>query len=313
MAAPKISVLIPTYNYARFLPEALDSVLAQDFQDFELLVSDDQSTDESRDVLARYAAKDARVRAVDQTKRLGMTGNWNWCLAQARGEYIKFLFGDDKLASPQALGKLAALLDTNPRATLAASARLVLDDQSRVLETWDAFAQPGAHRGTDVILRCLEENANLIGEPSSVMFRRNAIGRGFSHDYRQLVDLEMWFALLEAGDFAFTSEPLGAFRRHAAQQTEVNKTNNLANSEHARLYWQYHRKPYLKALASREALFRKLYLLKKDDISHPDSARVARDLRDEIGTFWYPFYWLRYKITRPFENLFRALGKRSRR
>ena len=113
MTLPKISVLIPTYNYVRYLPEAIESVLEQDWRDLELLISDDCSTDGSGEVIAQYAAKDSRIRFQIHPTNLGMVQNWNWCLSEARGEYIKFLFGDDKLASPQALGKLLQLLAAN--------------------------------------------------------------------------------------------------------------------------------------------------------------------------------------------------------
>src|ERR1035441_7330528 len=106
MALPRISVLIPTYNYARYLPEAIESVLEQDLRDLEVLISDDGSTDGSAEVIACYAAKDSRIRFQIHPANLGMVQNWNWCLSAARGEYIKFLFGDDKLASRQALRKL---------------------------------------------------------------------------------------------------------------------------------------------------------------------------------------------------------------
>src|SRR3974377_931912 len=102
MTSPKVSVLVPTYNYARYLPEAIESVLEQDFQDFEVLISDDCSTDGSAEVIARYAAKDSRIRFKIHPANLGMVENWNWCLSEARGDYIKFLFGDDRLAGREA-------------------------------------------------------------------------------------------------------------------------------------------------------------------------------------------------------------------
>ena len=72
---PKISVLIPTYNYARFLPAAVESVLAQDFREFELLISDDASTDGSAEVIRSYAERDSRIRFRLHTANLGMVKN----------------------------------------------------------------------------------------------------------------------------------------------------------------------------------------------------------------------------------------------
>src|ERR1039458_5233071 len=102
MTPPRVSVLTPTFNYARYLPEAIESVLQQDFRDFELLIADDASTDGSAEIIHRYAAKDERIRFKIHSKNLGMVSNWNWCLSDARGEYVKFLFGDDRLACSDA-------------------------------------------------------------------------------------------------------------------------------------------------------------------------------------------------------------------
>jgi glycosyltransferase involved in cell wall biosynthesis len=220
MSSPSISILLPTYNYARFLPEAIESVLAQDWPDFELLISDDRSTDGSAAILASYAARDSRIRCHLQPVNLGMVANWNWCLGQARGEYVKFLFGDDRLESPRALRCLRDALAQHPSASLAASARSILNAESALVGLWDEFQDAGLHSGPTVIQRCLRETRNLIGEPSVTLFRRRDAARGFDPRYRQLVDLEFWFHLLEQGDFVYLPEPLCSFRRHTAQQSE---------------------------------------------------------------------------------------------
>jgi hypothetical protein len=309
MISPKVSVLIPTYNYARYLPEAIESVLEQDWRDLELLISDDCSTDASREVIARYAAKDSRIRFQIHLTNLGMVRNWNWCLSEARGEYIKFLFGDDKLASRQALGKLLHLLEANASVALAASARYVVGEHSEVLETWEDFHQPGVHHGTEVIARCLEQDRNLIGEPSAVLFRRRDAARGFDLRYQQIVDLEMWFHLLEKGGFAYTREPLCCFRKHAQQRTEVNKAGQTGEREALRLFAEYQAKPFLGPNRLRACLFATLYKLRKRRKrgAHvpQDVLQVERDLSAQINQFWYAVWWLRRRITRPFQNLYR--------
>ena len=87
----KISVLIPCYEQARFLPEALDSVLQQDFQDFEVSASDNASSDDTFSVLQDYAQSDPRIRIFYQSNNLGMVENWSFCLSQARREAVKFV------------------------------------------------------------------------------------------------------------------------------------------------------------------------------------------------------------------------------
>src|SRR5271155_1367190 len=150
MNPPKISVLIPTYNYGRFLAEAIESVLAQDFHDFELLIVDDGSTDNTAEVVRPFCARDERVHFAVNAVNLGMAQNWNHCLRQARGEYVKFLFGDDKLCHRQALSKLLALLQAHPSAVLAASARVILNEHSKPVDIYRDLAA-GCHNGRAII------------------------------------------------------------------------------------------------------------------------------------------------------------------
>jgi glycosyltransferase involved in cell wall biosynthesis len=317
MTLPKISVLVPTYNYARYLPEAIDSVLAQDFRDVEILISDDGSTDGSAEVIARYAAKDRRIRFQVHSVNLGMVHNWNWCLSEARGEYVKFVFGDDMLASPQALTKLVELLESSTSAVLAASARYVVDEHSKVIEIWDDFGRPGSHRGTDVIAGCLNEDRNLIGEPSVVLFRRRDATRGFNPRYRQIVDQEMWFHLLEKGEFAFTSEPLCCFRKHPTQQTEVNAPGQIGVWEAMRLFAEHYSKPYLRSKGFRKRGFDRIYELRKRRKGNPQVPKemlaIEQELNAQMTRSWYAAYWLRRRLTRPFQNLGRWIERQRHR
>jgi glycosyltransferase involved in cell wall biosynthesis len=237
--APRVSVLIPTYNYARFLPEAIESVLMQDFRDLEIIISDDSSRDGSGEVIRHFAALDGRIRPVVQERNLGMVANWNWCLKRARGSYIKFLFGDDRLGDRGAIGCLVSMLEDHPRAILAVSARDIIDERSNITSRWDHLGREGCLDGTEVARRCLIQMSNLIGEPSAVLFRASTSGECFDESYRQIVDLEMWIRLLKQGDLVYTPRPLAQFRRHADQQTEVNRQQRIGELEHVRLYHTY--------------------------------------------------------------------------
>ena len=93
MSAVKVSVCIPTYNGAEFVAKAIESVLAQTFADFELLVVDDSSDDTTVDIVCSFT--DPRMRICQNERRLGIPGNWNHCLSLARGEYICLFHQDD--------------------------------------------------------------------------------------------------------------------------------------------------------------------------------------------------------------------------
>ncbi|MEP6810205.1 MAG: glycosyltransferase family 2 protein, partial [Chthoniobacterales bacterium] len=161
---PKVSVCIDSFNYGRFLPEAIDSVLRQSWQDFEIIISDDRSTDDSWAIAQRYAAQDPRIIAAQNPQNLGMVKNRNAALARARGEFVKTLHADDFLVSENALARMVAALESNPAVSLVAAARRIVDETGKPLETWAGFeetARPIA--GTTVINRCLFEQRNLIG------------------------------------------------------------------------------------------------------------------------------------------------------
>lgn len=239
MNTPKVSICIPVYNSSAYLTAAVESALAQRYGSFEILIVDDCSTDGCADIAARYAERDSRVRFVSNSSNVGMVQNWNRCLELARGEYIKFLFGDDLLSSPDNLGRLADVLDRHRNVTLACSFRTLIDHGGHAM-TERGFTPTGRPvSGLLAIRDCLTAARNYIGEPSVVMFRKLQAERGFHGGYRQMVDLEMWFHLLLQGDIWCEREPLAAFRLHPEQQTVRNVGELVHLEEGLRLYDAY--------------------------------------------------------------------------
>jgi glycosyltransferase involved in cell wall biosynthesis len=223
LSGPRVSVCIPTFNSALYLAEALESVLAQDFDDYEVVIVDDGSSDASRKIASDYTARDSRIRCFANRATLGISGNCNRCMELARGTYIKFLFADDILWSPSTLTHMIRVMDAFPRVALVACGRRIIDAQSRHL--YDKVSYPdGLQCGGKLVARhCLADLKNRIGEPTAVMFRRRTGRQGFRPDYCQLLDLEMWLRLLAEGDFHYLAEPLVGFRYHDRQATRVNR------------------------------------------------------------------------------------------
>lgn len=245
MSSPRVSICIPTYNNASFIAETLESALAQSFTDFELLVRDDCSTDNTREIVDNYRQLDRRIKLTVNCENLGMVNNWNAVLSEARGEYVRFLFGDDLLASADAIREMVVQLDADPGISLIASARYLVDERSVKTATAAAFSGSRSFIGTDVVNRCLFEQKNLIGEPSIVMFRKSQACRGFDPNFSQFVDMEMWFHLLEQGKFYFINEPLASFRIHSEQQTKRNVSNLVHIEEMFCLMDDYFTRPYV--------------------------------------------------------------------
>ena len=243
---PRVSVCIDSFNYGRFLPEAIESVLEQSWQDFELIISDDCSTDDSVAIAQSYAQKDSRIVVEVAPANRGMVKNRNACLALAQGDYVKWLHADDFLCSRDTLARMAGVLEANPAVSLVASARRIVNEQSEPIDIWSGFNQERAIAGTSVISRCLFEQRNLIGGPSAVMFRRALAGRGFDEAFFVMADLEMWFHLLEQGCFAYLREPLCALRAHGRQQTEKDRRSLAPALENRELLRRYLHKSYVR-------------------------------------------------------------------
>ncbi|GEO04026.1 hypothetical protein AAE02nite_16900 [Adhaeribacter aerolatus] len=220
---PAVSVLVPTYNNAQFLDETIQSVLNQSFPDFELIIVDNQSTDNTQEVVEAYLT-DSRVKYYKNASNLGMVGNWNKCLEYAQGTYIKYLCSDDKF-HPDLLQKFVAVMEQYPQVAIVSSYREYFG-QKRFKPELPPFT--GLRPGKEIIYKSLQD-WNWIGEPTTVMFRRSGLQVGqFKTDYKYFPDWDMWLRLLTTGDCYMIPETLSYFRLHPNQVTAL-VMQNLSN------------------------------------------------------------------------------------
>lgn len=202
----KVSVIIPAYNAMRYLPETLESVLNQTFKDFEVIVVNDGSSDETEQWVGRVS--DSRVRLISQANQ-GASKARNTGIANARGEYIAFLDADD-LWAPTKLEKQVALLDSHEKAGL--------------VYTWvESIDQNGVSRG-----RILQPSAegqiwetlllhNVVECGSTPLVRRSCFDRVGLFDERltNVEDRDMWLQIAAHHyDFLVVKEPLVYYRQH---------------------------------------------------------------------------------------------------
>lgn len=129
MNAPLVSIGLPVYNGARFLSQALDSLLGQTLPDLELIISDNASTDHTADICLAYAARDARIRYIRQKSNIGATRNWNFVAQKARGAYFKWASAND-FCDPRMLEKCVNVLSDDPRTVLCHGRTFVLDEDT---------------------------------------------------------------------------------------------------------------------------------------------------------------------------------------
>ncbi len=313
--SPKVSVCIDVCNYEAFLPKAIESVLDQDFGDFELIIVDDASQDGSFSIAQDYAARDDRIVARRNPSNLGMVKNRNVCLRAARGEYVKILHADDFLRSENALGKMVVALDQNPGISLVASAMQVLSPSLKKSRPRFFFADTRPLIGSSVITRCLQERRNLIGPPSATMFRRRLGLRGFDENFFHAADWEMWLHLLEQGCFGAIPEALVTYRQHQNQQTEKDKLTLSQYEDTLGLLDRYLDRPYVGlSRISKNALRHRAeadYVQRRRQLNLPDEPnRIARHGSFQLRAL-APFY-SGYRQLLKLQRLGERLGQNRR-
>jgi glycosyltransferase involved in cell wall biosynthesis len=134
--APRISIGLPVFNGARYLVEALDSLLCQTFVDFELIISDNASTDATQQIGEDYARKDARVRYFRNSKNLGGAYNDNRVFSLATGEYFKWAAHDD-ICAPTFLESCLGVLDEDPSIVLSYPKTIIINEEGRETEPYE--------------------------------------------------------------------------------------------------------------------------------------------------------------------------------
>lgn len=243
--APKVSVCIPTFNAADYLRQAIESVLWQDYQDFEIVIVDNCSTDHTVSVVSEFQQlSNGRIRFYQNDRNIGLVGNLNRCLEYAKGTYIKFLMADDMLL-PGCLEQMAIGLDTYKSVTLVAGGRLIIDENGRELTISRYSNTNVVVPGKQVITECLF-GSHYIGEPTAVMFRKSDLEGKFREDMPQVLDIDMWFRLLERGDLLYMGGPLCVIRQHAEQMTHANIQSGALVEDNIKLFEAYSHKEYIK-------------------------------------------------------------------
>lgn len=193
------------YNESRHLSQAIESILTQDFRDFEFLIFNDGSTDDSGKVIKQYADKDQRIRYSEQGN-IGLTKTLNRALAQAEGEYIARMDADD-VSLPGRLSREVEYLDKHPETAVVSVFADVIDDQGERI---------GEHRPglSDKEVRSLILFSNQINHPA-VMFRKSVVGQvgGYDERYTYAQDLDLWLRVMEKHQVCNLPEVLLLWRK----------------------------------------------------------------------------------------------------
>jgi hypothetical protein len=229
----KVSVCIPTYNSARYVHACIGSVLAQTHRDFEVVVSDDASTDATCDIVRGFSDPRIRLHRLDHNQ--GMASNLNRATSLARGEYIKFVCHDD-LLDPACLAQQVAVLDENPEAVMVSCGLRFIDASGRTLHTSSWIKRQCLLSHADLVAATLVYG-NVAGPLSAVLIRRSALLKAgpFSLDLPQFLDVDLWLRLAALGPVGYLPEPLCGFRLHAQMRTSQLRKAGLIRNDVLRM------------------------------------------------------------------------------
>jgi len=230
---PLVSVCIPAYNGERYLKECIDSILAQTFTDFELLIIDDSSSDKTFEIAQEYAKNDSRIKVFKNEKNLGLVGNWNRCIELAQGEWIKFVFQDDLIVS-NCLERMLQACDTECKIAFCRRSFLFEEGTSeKTKQIYNSLALPekkyipfNKHISADTCCKSMLKylGINFIGEPTVLMIRKSAFEQfgSFNPYLIQICDLEMWIRIASNVGITYIPETLAYFRVHSGATTSNN-------------------------------------------------------------------------------------------
>lgn len=197
----KVSIIMPTFNSARFVKSAIDSILSQTFQDFEFIIIDDASTDGTLAILSEYAQKDNRIRIIENDIYMGLISSLNRGIRESMGEYVARMDSDD-IAIKDRVEKQVAVMDANPDISVLGGALAYIDASGNELG----------------VVRYCELNRHLSVCPllhPTVLIRRNVLTRNnfcYLEKYRFAEDYFLWLQISKKGRISAINDVVVKYR-----------------------------------------------------------------------------------------------------
>lgn len=233
VSRPTVSACLLTYKRAAVLPRTITDLLTQTYTDFELIINDDCSPDNTAEVCREFERADSRVRYVRNEHNLRYAGNQNAAVNRARGKYVAFIHDGDRY-SPHLLQRWVEALEANPNASLVFNAVNVLDHAGEICGGIE-HGYPACTAG----LKFYDHMLTRLDSPifGIVMARRDAlIAAGqFDPSLPFLADVDMWFRLLLKGDIAYV--PARLFAIYPREKNHPNAgVNWRIRAELAKIY-----------------------------------------------------------------------------
>jgi len=216
---PKVSIIIPTYNRANYLAQAIESALAQDYHNLEVIVSDNASTDNTQEIVKRYM-RDTRFKYFRNEKNLGVAGNWRRALYDyASGEWAMILSDDDYLVDNSYISKATELIRKYQDIKLVWGNYITLNENSNIFKESN-FKLNEFIDGKYYFIHYREHVAPHIHSTLTTLFNRiEAIKLGAFTKNISSLDTSLWLRFMVVGDIGFIKDNVAVYRVHEKNET----------------------------------------------------------------------------------------------
>ncbi|MBU4316527.1 MAG: glycosyltransferase [Proteobacteria bacterium] len=258
-----ISICIPVYNGSIFLSQTIQSVLSQTYSNYELLIIDDGSNDDSDKIVTEFACNDPRIIYLKNPRRLGLVGNWNECIKRSRGNWVKFIFQDDILEAYCIERMVKTIKDVSNEIKVIFCARDFLfenvdsdevDRYKQIKNIWDIYPNKIYFNLKDIVEIIRRFPAiNIFGEPSSFLIHKDIFDQIglFDSSFHHICDLEYWLRAGINQSLLMIPDVMVHFRVHTQSTSNFNRQQKwmqLRYLERLRLFLKFMHDDSYKAL-----------------------------------------------------------------
>ncbi len=241
---PLVSVCIPAYNNAATIKETIESVVASDYPNIEIIVVDDCSGDDTFRLLQEI---ESPLLSLHQNeKNLGMAGNWNKCLSLCRGKYIRLLCGDDRIA-PDLISREVEIMEADPHIVMVSSDTAFVNESGKVVGHYNRYRPKGSAEGSvpgEKIVKYSLFTRDYLGAPLANLFRREAAPE-FDPEFSYIIDYDFFINIALQGDVYIIPEQKNYFMLRDTSNTSAvlgGRDGKLYVKEHKRLLDKYGKK-----------------------------------------------------------------------
>lgn len=307
----KISVIIPNYNHERYLDTRIQSILNQTYRDFEIIILDDCSTDNSKDVIEKYRNNECVSHIIYNEQNSGSTfKQWEKGIELAKGELIWIAESDDSCDESLLLSMIEIF--ENPDVVLSFSRSILIDSMDNrigLYSTQETMNESFCISGSEFLLSHLSKR-NIVVNASSAVFRKKIVDK-IPKDYYELKgcgDWLFWIHVAELGWVYYNHRPLNYFRRHGINTTSVLNRNGRNAKETHMIYDYLFVNGYFRGIARRVFRAKKLieYQSKQYFIDERAKADAFKEWSFSLDDFFMSFclkqYWQIVRIIKKLLN-----------